>query len=154
MILTHDLQTLFWHQVIIDSNICVTICLYIKSLSILSSASLFPSHDYILVFFIIPVHVFKQIYHGSQVGCSKIYKKDYYKINAYPDLVVVTWEEYPWLLLMKTTGRSHSKWWAVYLARYNINSTLKNVNNSFNHPPYYSMSRGDGRVVTDKQWAW
>ena len=24
----------------------------------------------------------------------------------------------------------------------------------FIHPPYYSMSKGDGRVVTNKQWAW
>ena len=57
-------------------------------------------------------------------------------------LVVVAWEEYPRLLLMKATDGSHSEWWAERLAGRSISPTFEDVNISFNHPPYYSMSRG------------
>ena len=60
---------------------------------------------------------------------------------------MVTWEEYPWLLLMKATDGTHYEWWAERLARRSISPPLKNINISFNHSPYYSMGRGDGKVV-------
>ena len=70
------------------------------------------------------------------------------------DPVVVVWEGSPRSLLIKATGGSHGEWWAGRLARRSISPTLEDVNISFNHPPYYPMGRGDGRVVTDKRVAW
>ena len=50
------------------------------------------------------------------------------------------WHErgFSWSLLMKATGGNHGEWWAGRLARRSINPTLKDVNISFNHPPYYT----------------
>ena len=66
------------------------------------------------------------------------------------------WRErrFPRLLLMKATGGNHGEWWAGRLAGRSISSTLEDVNISFNYLPYYSMGRGDGRVVTDKRVVW
>ena len=150
MILTGDLQTLSWHQVIIDSNIRVTICPDIKSSSIPSSASRFSYHTYLFVSFIIPVRVFKQVYHELWAECLEVYKEDYFQIKAYSYLEVVVWEEYPRLLLMKATSGSHDKWWIRRLAGRSISPTLEDVNISFNYPLYHSISRGDGKVVTNK----
>ena len=66
------------------------------------------------------------------------------------DPVVVVWERSSWSLLIKATGGSHGEWWAVRLAGRSLSPNLEDVNISFNYPPYYSMSRGEGRVVTDK----
>ena len=62
--------------------------------------------------------------------------------------VVVAWEKYSQSLLMKATDGSHSEWWAEWLAGCSISLILEDVNVSFNYLPYYSMSRGDGRVVS------
>ena len=62
--------------------------------------------------------------------------------------MVITWEEYPWSLEMKATGGSHSEWWVLQLAGRSISPTLEDVNIGFNYLPYYLMSRGDGRVVS------
>ena len=59
-----------------------------------------------------------------------------------------------WLLLMKATDGSHGKWWAGRLAGRNISLILEDINISFNHLLYYSMSEGDGRVVANKWRAW
>ena len=69
------------------------------------------------------------------------------------DPVVVMWEGSPRSLLIKATGGSHNEWWAERLAGRSVNATFKDVNVSFNHPPYYSMNRGDGRIITNKQVA-
>ena len=150
MILTCDLRTPSWHQVIIDFNICVTIHADIKSLSISTTVSPFPYHDYVLVSFITTTRVFSKSRNlawasnrvlGGLQGrlpsgqCS----------SQIP--VVVAWEEYLRLLLMKATDASHSKWWAERLAGRSINPTLENVNISFNHPLYCLMSRSEHRVV-------
>ena len=70
------------------------------------------------------------------------------------DPVMVVWEGLPRSLLIKATGGSHSEWWVGRLAGRNIRPTFEDVNISFNHLPYYSMSRGDSRVVTNKRVAW
>ena len=62
--------------------------------------------------------------------------------------------EFPRLLLMKATGGSHGEGWAGRLAGRSISPTFEDVNISFNHPPYYSMSRDDGKAVTNKRWTW
>ena len=151
MISINDLQTSAWHQVFIDSNIRVTIYLDIKLSSITIYASSFLCHDYVLVSFIILVCIFKQVYYRSWAGYLEVYKKDYLQINACPDAVVVTWREYPQLLLIKVICRSYSEWWVEWLARDSISLTVKNINISFNPLPYYLMSRADGKIVTNKR---
>ena len=120
------------HQVIIDSNIRVIIPLLWLRLGLLHYQST----------------RFQPIMNLEQMLGS-------FTSRSIPiqDPVVVVWEGSPWLLLIKATGRSHSKWWAVRLAGHSLSPTLEDVNISFNHPSYYSMSRDDGRVVTDKRVA-
>ena len=70
------------------------------------------------------------------------------------DPVVVVWEGSPRLLLIKATSGSHGEWWAGQLARRSLSSNFEDVNISFNNLLYHSMSRSEGRVVTDKRWTW
>ena len=70
------------------------------------------------------------------------------------NLVVVEREGFPHVLQRKATERSHE--WSGKGDGWPDTAwpDLWDVNISFNHPPYYSRSKGDGRVVTDKRWAW
>ena len=146
----------------------------IKTSSILIFASLFPCYDYVWLFFIIKAHVFSLLWTLSR--CLEVLLLDPSGsgvIGSFPrsllmkatggltsrltpiqDPVVVLWEGSPQLLLIKATGRSHGEWWAVRLAGRSLSLTLEDVNISFNHSSYYSMSRGKGKVVIDKWWAW
>ena len=137
----------------------------IKSWLIPTSALSLPYYDYILVSHLSHLHyfyilVFSSLQHaflvnyGPQAGAWRSTKKIISRSTPIQILVVVAWEEYFRPLLMKAIGGSHSKWWAIRLVERSISPTLENVNISFNHLPYYSMSRGDGRVVTNKRWAW
>ena len=121
------------HQAIIDSNIRVTIPISWLRLS------LFHHQNTCLQ----PIVDLEQVLGGLISRSTPI-----------QDPVVVMWEESPRSLLIKATGGSHGKWWAGRLAGRSISPTLEDVNVSFNHLPYYSMSRGDCRVVTNKWVAW
>ena len=129
---THDLQYLSWHQGIIDFNICVTIPLLWLRLGLFhhQSTRLQPIMDLKLVL-------------GGPTSRS----------TPIQYLVVLLWEGSPELLLIKTTGGSHNEWWAVRVVGRSLSPTLEDVNISFNHSPYYSISGDEGRVVTDKRVA-
>ena len=174
MILTCDLQTSSWYQSIIDSNFRATICPNIKSLSIPISTSLFLCHDYVLVSFIIEARIFSLLWTSSR--CSEVLLPDpsgggvrggfpqsllmkatrglTSRSTPIQDPVVVVWERSSRLLLIKAPGGSHGEWAVIRLAGRSLSPTLEDVNISFNHPPYYLMSGGDGGIVTDKRWAW
>ena len=121
------------HQVIIDCNICVTIPMSWLRPSLLHHRSMRLQ----------PIVDLKQVLGGLTFRSTPI-----------QDPVVVAWEGSPRLLLIKATGGSHGEWWAGRLAGRSISPSLEDVNISFNHPPYYPMGRGDGRVVTNKRVAW
>ena len=168
MILTrdhsHDLVTWSWH---------VTYKLHpdIKALSIPISVSPFSCYNHGLVSFIIEARVFILLWTSSR--CSKFLLPNLSgggvrrgslqsllikatggltsRSTSIQDPVVVVWEESPRLLLIKATDGSHNEWWVVRLARRSLSPTLEDVNISFNHPLYYSMSRGEGKVVIDKR---
>ena len=67
---------------------------------------------------------------------------------------MVEQEGFPHVLQKKATEKSHEwsgkgeDWLDVALP------DPWDVNISFYHLPYYSMSRDDNRVVTNKRWAW
>ena len=137
---------------LIVTGVTYKLYLDIKSLSIPISASPFSCHNYVLVSFIIAACIFSLSWALSKY--LEVYQEDYFKINACSNLVVVAWEDFTQSLFIKATGASHGEWWVGRLAGRSISLTLEDVNISFNHLLYYSMSRGDGKVVTDKRWAW
>ena len=136
----------------------------IKALSIPISASPFPCYDYVLVFFIIEARIFILLWtsirflefllpdpsggsvRGGFPQLLLIIATGGLTSRLMPiqDLVVVVWEGSSRLLLIKATGGSHGEWWAVWLAGHSLSPTFEDVNISFNHPPFYSMSRGEG----------
>ena len=84
MTLTHDLQTLSWHQVI-DTDIYVIIFLHHDYIPVSHLSYLY--YFYILVSSSLQ-YVFLtslKTYRESRVGCLEVYKKNYFQINAYPD---------------------------------------------------------------------
>ena len=133
----HWFQLLCYHlsryQVIINSSICVTIPLPWLRLDLLHYWSMCLQ----------PIVDLKQVLGGFTSRSTPI-----------QDPVVVVWERSPQSLLIKTIGGSHDEWWVIRPAGRRISLTLKDINISFNHPPYYLISRGDSRVVTDKRVAW
>ena len=93
-------------------------------------------------------------YCGPWVGARRSTRKIISRPAPILNPVVIAWEGVPQSLLIKATGGIYGKSWVGQLAGYSISPTLEDVNMSFNHQSYYSMSKGDGQVVTNKQWAW
>ena len=121
------------HQVIINSNICVTIfILWLRPVLLHHCSTRLQ-----------PIVSLKQLLKGLISRSTPIQNP-----------VLVAWEGSSQLLLIKVTGRSYGEWWAGRLAGRSISLTLKDINIGFNHLPYYSIGRGDGRIVTDKQVTW
>ena len=123
---------------------------YCISMSWLHSGLLFVTSTLLLYLFIITVCIlnrFKNLVWASSRTLKGLLWKTTSRSMLIKIPVVVAWEEYLQLQKMKTTNRSHSKWWVGRLARHSISPTLKDVIISFNNPPYYLMSSGDGRVV-------
>ena len=119
-------------KIIIDSNIR-----NIKLLLILSSASPFACHDYVLISFIIIAHILsksKNLAWALSRVLGDLQKRLPSGQRPIQILVVVAWEKYPQLLWMKATDGSYSEWWAEWLARRSINLTLEDVNINFTHP--------------------
>ena len=133
----HRFQLLCHHlfrlQVIIDSNICITIPL----------SWLRPGLFHHWSTRLQPIVDLKPVLGGLT-----------YRSMPIKDPVVIVWKGSSWLLLIKAIGESHNEWWVVRLAERSLSSTLEDVNISFNHSAYYSISRGEGRVVTNKLVAW
>ena len=153
---------LFRHQVIIDSNIRVTIPMSWLHLSLLHHwrTRLSPIVDLGQVLGGLPGRLLPDSSGGSMRGGfpQSLLMKATERLlpNQRLSQFQCWWRErgFPRSLLMKTTGGSHGEWWAGRLAGRSISPTLEDVNIIFNHPPYYPMGRGDGRVVTDKRVAW
>ena len=134
----------------------------IKLSSISTSMLSLLCYDYIRVSHLSRLHyfyisVFSSLQHvslaycGPQAGAWRFTRKITSRSTPIQILVVVAWEKLSWSLLIKATNGGHGEWWAGWLARYNISPTLKDINISFNHLPYYSISRDNSKVVTDKR---
>ena len=153
------LQTSFWHWSITNFNIRVTILmLWLRpSLPHHQSTRFHPIVDFEQV-----LRVFTSRSQWcwrergfSSTAINESHWRSYFQVNAYPGSGGGSVRGgFPRSLLIKATGGSHGEWWAVWLAGRSLSPTLKDVNVSFNHPPYYLMSRGEGRVITNKRWVW